>query len=384
MSILFFVLSILGVALFERYSKYFLLLGGISIVSVRLFLHNESFHTILLPLISHKTFLLDLFFILTTFSFISEHFERSRLTNVIKHIIPNRPSGYFTLLFIIFVLSIFLDNIIAALIGGTIAKGIIGDVCIPFIAAIVAAANAGGAGSVLGDTTTTMIWLSGVPAANLLYAFFGSCAALLLFGIPASRYQYSQIENKQQETECKKHSRIDWTRLFFVVFLLCTLITANTIKNSYSEKGFINDYPIVGIVMIFACFLTSLWRNVSKTTLKKNMYGHFLLLGLIINANLLDISSLPKPSTISTFILGITSAFLDNIPLTAMAIEQKGYNWPLLAFSVGFGGSLMWFGSSAGVVLTQHLKKGRVIKGWLSLPLILSFIAGFSAIRLLI
>ncbi|WP_242645126.1 citrate transporter [Candidatus Ichthyocystis hellenicum] len=325
---------------------------------------------------------MDLFFILTTFSFISEHFERSRLTNVIKHIIPNSPSGYFVLLFITFVLSIFLDNIIAALIGGTIAKGIIGDICVPFVAALVAAANAGGAGSVLGDTTTTMIWLSGVPGATLLYAFYGSFIALLLFGIPASWYQYRRIEPKKQEPADKKSTNIDWTRLFFVVFLLCILLAANTIKNNYSNIDFINNYPVVGIAMIFSCFLTSLWRKVSKTTLEKNMSGHFLLLGLIINANLLDISSLPKPSTISTFMLGITSAFLDNIPLTAMAIEQKGYNWPLLAFSVGFGGSLMWFGSSAGVVLTQHLKKGRVIKDWISFPLILSFVAGFYAIHL--
>jgi Na+/H+ antiporter NhaD/arsenite permease-like protein len=31
-----------------------------------------------------------------------------------------------------------------------------------YLTAVVAAANAGGAGSVIGDTTTTMIWIAGV------------------------------------------------------------------------------------------------------------------------------------------------------------------------------------------------------------------------------
>ena len=63
----------------------------------------------------------------------------------------------------IFVLSSFLDNIAAALIGGTIAGVVFrGKVHIGYLAAIVAASNAGGSGSVVGDTTTTMMWIDGV------------------------------------------------------------------------------------------------------------------------------------------------------------------------------------------------------------------------------
>ena len=39
----------------------------------------------------------------------------------------------------------------------------------------------------------------------------------------------------------------------------------------------------------------------------------------------------------------------DNIPLTKLALEQGGYDWGMLAYAVGFGGSMIWFGSSAGV-----------------------------------
>jgi hypothetical protein len=46
--------------------------------------------------------------------------------------------------------------------------------------------------------------------------------------------------------------------------------------------------------------------------------------------------------------LGFLSAVFDNIPLTALALKQDGYDWGFLAFSVGFGGSMIWFGSSSG------------------------------------
>ena len=63
----------------------------------------------------------------------------------------------------VFVLSSFLDNIAAALIGGTMARHVFrGKVHIGYLAAIVAASNAGGSGSVVGDTTTTMMWIDGV------------------------------------------------------------------------------------------------------------------------------------------------------------------------------------------------------------------------------
>ena len=74
----------------------------------------------------------------------------------------------------IFVLSSFLDNIAAALIGGTIANVVFrGKVHIGYLAAIVAASNAGGSGSVVGDTTTTMMWIDGVSPMQVIEAYIG-------------------------------------------------------------------------------------------------------------------------------------------------------------------------------------------------------------------
>src|SRR6185312_10843236 len=47
---------------------------------------------------------------------------------------------------------------------------------------------------------------------------------------------------------------------------------------------------------------------------------------------------LPQPSWQTALGLGFVSALFDNIPLTALALKQGGYDWGYLAFAVGFGG----------------------------------------------
>jgi Na+/H+ antiporter NhaD/arsenite permease-like protein len=67
----------------------------------------------------------------------------------------------------------------------------------------------------------------------------------------------------------------------------------------------------------------------------------------------MPVDALPPASWMSSFALGFVSSVFDNIPLTKLALEQGGYDWGLLAYAVGFGGSMIWFGSSAGVALSN-------------------------------
>ena len=114
----------------------------------------------------------------------------------IPELLPDDWRGGFVLLVLVFVLSSFLDNIAAALIGGTVAASVYRrKVHIGYIAALVAASNAGGSGSVVGDTTTTMMWIDGVSPREVVHAYVAAAAALLVFGIPAAIQQqrYSPI-----------------------------------------------------------------------------------------------------------------------------------------------------------------------------------------------
>jgi Na+/H+ antiporter NhaD/arsenite permease-like protein len=99
--------------------------------------------------------------LLTGFALLARQFEESGVPESLPRVLPPGWGGGFALLGLVFVLSSFLDNIAAALIGATVAKIVFPSVHIGYLAAIVAASNAGGSGSVVGDTTT-MMWIDGV------------------------------------------------------------------------------------------------------------------------------------------------------------------------------------------------------------------------------
>jgi Na+/H+ antiporter NhaD/arsenite permease-like protein len=79
----------------------------------------------------------------------------------------------------------------------------------------------------------------------------------------------------------------------------------------------------------------------------------------------MPVERLPAASWQSALTLGFVSAVFDNIPLTALALKQGGYDWGFLAYAVGFGGSMIWFGSSAGVALSNMFPEAKSVGLWL-------------------
>jgi Na+/H+ antiporter NhaD/arsenite permease-like protein len=76
---------------------------------------------------------------------------------------------------------------------------------------------------------------------------------------------------------------------------------------------------------------------------------------------MMPVEKLPAASWQTAFGLGFLSAVFDNIPLTALALKQGGYDWGMLAYAVGFGGSMLWFGSSAGVAISNMYPEARSV-----------------------
>ncbi|HRI17124.1 MAG TPA: citrate transporter, partial [Burkholderiaceae bacterium] len=145
--------------------------------------------------------LANLLGLLLGFALLADHFEKSRLPEILPHLLPDDWKGGFVLLAGVFVMSAFLDNIAAAMIGGTMAKVLFRrKVHIGYLAAIVAASNAGGAGSVVGDTTTTMIWIAGGSPLAVLDAYVGGLVALLIFGTLAARQQHAYQPIQRDDT----------------------------------------------------------------------------------------------------------------------------------------------------------------------------------------
>ena len=203
---LLFALTLIGVALLHEYTMYVAITGLVSILALKfaftdfnLMHHLFGGHHPILSEIMRKDIregewptILNLGGLLLGFALLAKHFEESKLPEILPKFLPNDWKGGFVLLMVVCVISSFLDNIAAAIIGGTIALVVFkGKVDIGFLAAIVAASNAGGSGSVVGDTTTTMIWIDGVSPFDVLHAFVAAIPAVLISGFIAARQQHA-------------------------------------------------------------------------------------------------------------------------------------------------------------------------------------------------
>lgn len=382
-----FALTLLGVAIFHH-RVFTVAVAGLTAILAWKFLvpgfkHGAGFEGLTAHMSHEWVVLANLFLLLLGFAVLSRHFETSNVPEKIPAILPDNWLGGVVLLGLVFVLSSFLDNIAAAMIGGIVAKHVFEDrVHIGYIAAIVAASNAGGAGSVVGDTTTTMMWIDGVSPLDVIHAYVASFVALAIISVPASLAQ-----QKYQPIQARADASVsvDWGRVVVVVAILATAIGSNVAANLYAPH-LLDMLPVIGIGVWLAIVMTALLRKPDWGIVSSSMKGTLFLLCLVMSASLMPVESLPPASWQSTMGLGFVSAVFDNIPLTALALAQGGYDWGILAFAVGFGGSMMWFGSSAGVAITNIFPDAKSVWKWVTQGwfVILAYIVGFMALYLLL
>jgi len=357
-----FGLTLLGVALFHHHTLRVALIGLGTITAYKLAFTGFRFGQGLSGLGAHLghewVILTNLFLLLLGFALLAQHFEKSEIPLVLPKFLPDDWKGAFAMLVMVFVLSSFLDNIAAAMIGGAMAHTLFrGRVHVGYLAAIVAASNAGGAGSVVGDTTTTMMWIAGVSPLSVLEAFVGSAVALLLFGVPAALQQqrYSPIVK-----DPPRGTHVDWTRAGIVALVLVAAISTNVVVNlRFSQAA--DRFPFIGVAVWVALLASVAVRKPDWKILPESVRGSVFLLSLVTCASMMPVDKLPHASAGTTFGLGFVSAVFDNIPLTALSLKQGGYDWGFLAYAVGFGGSMIWFGSSAGVALSNLFPEAKSV-----------------------
>lgn len=311
--------------------------------------------------------------ILPGFALVSYYFEHSGAAASIARSWFARTDA--RVLWSVFLLSTILDNIAAAMIGATVVASLYGPHP-PFklIVAIVMASNLGGAPSPVGDTTTVMIFMANVcPLTELIKGLVAVLPVQFLLAVWASRHSEMRLSDRQiverAEREVERsdrelqvphqaHQQVTWRGMWPLLGVVGLLV-----------GNLLLDQPALGLWLGMLLGLVIGRIRLNGRELLKAIPNTTFLVTLVATAELLPLNELkPFLNGMSrdglAILLGLKSAWLDNIPLTAIALSLGGFAWGLLAYCVGVGGSSMWFGSSAGVAVGQTFHDAHVTKKW--------------------
>ena len=220
-----------------------------------------------------------------------------------------------------------------------------------------------------------MMWIAGIRPLEVAEAAIGAVVALVIFGIPASlqQHRYAPIQR-----DADASVSIDWTRVGVVSFILIAAVVVN-ITISARFKQLADLFPFLGAAVWVALLIAAVVRRPEWALLPGALKGSLFLISLVLAASMMPVDQLPLASWQTALGLGFLSSVFDNIPLTALAIRQGGYDWGFLAYAVGFGGSMIWFGSSAGVALSSMYPEARSVGRWLrhAWPVAVAYVVGF-------
>ena len=280
-----------------------------------------------------------------------------------------------------FVLSAIIDNLTATIVLVTILQKVIQDRSLRlwFAGMIIVTANAGGAWSPIGDVTTTMLWIGKkVTTPELIkYLIVPSLVCMIVPTFIASRYKIFKGEIDKIDDNIKLTPKGP-TMLYLG---LGSILFVPIFKTVTHLPPYVGMMLSLAVVSVFAevysrskAFVEAKSHNGNGThhnpihvaLTKIEMPSILFFLGILMAVAALeslgllfgfaeDLNAAIPNSDIVVAIFGFISAIIDNVPLVAasMGMFSEPVDHPLwhaIAFAAGTGGSMIIFGSAAGVV----------------------------------
>ena len=307
---------------------------------------------------------------------------------------------------ITFFLSAIIDNLTTTIVMVQIARRFFkGTNLLVAAGAIVVAANAGGAFSPIGDVTTIMPWLAGkfTAAEVLMWGFLPSFTIYLV-----STFLFvKQIKGDSTDEKPETHEVVVLsTSDKIVITATFASFALPPIAHIFGLPPFMGMLFGVGVVgLIIGWFANTatireshLALDIEKLLSKLDITSLLFFIGILFAVGALSFLGVldqisgalfganPETSRLiaGSVLLGGFSAILDNIPLTAAAIDIMQTTdfrlWVLLAICVGTGGSMLVIGSAAGVVAMGMIKE-LTFKQYFkiaALPAAVGYVAGIA------
>jgi Na+/H+ antiporter NhaD/arsenite permease-like protein len=308
---------------------------------------------------------------------------------------------FFVIAGLAFIFSAFLNNITATIVFLQIASRFFtGKNLLKISAAIIIAINAGGVFSPIGDVTTTMLWINHKFTALEIFRM-GFIPSLTVFIVSSFMIGKTIVHDTRDKIEVSRSlGKIDWliislSLLSFLLPLPMTFIGLPPYFGLLLGLGFI--WLVIDLLKVHRPGHTSnLTASIERFFQNADMASLYFFIGILLSIGALKHLGVleylsrklftPNPDNLRIIFgnisIGGLSAALDNIPLTAAAMEivKTGNSalWVLLALTVGTGGSLLLIGSAPGIISMTMIKKldFREYLKIASLPAFIAYCAG--------
>lgn len=335
-------------------------------------------------------------FLVAAMTFVAYLNKKGMIENLIYFFLPKRISEksllFLTAIFC-FVFSSLADNITATLVSVTLilSLNLSPKKTLRFATLVVFAVNSGGVALITGDVTTLMIFLAGkVNITNLLMLSIPSLGAVLLLAFMLSFGMKDTITIERHITEVR---RVD-------IAIACIFLA--TILATIFGNALFQIPPVLTFLFgMSVMFLTARFFNEDQDEDSILEYirviefetllfflGILLLVGMLKEIHVLDaLVSVYEvlPPIAANYLMGVLSATIDNVPLTAAllkaGISMSSPAWLGLTYAVGVGGSLLIIGSAAGIVAMSKIN-GLTFGSYLryGLYLLVSYSVGYIAV----
>lgn len=333
-------------------------------------------------------------FLMSTMTFVAYLNSKGFIAQLVQRMLPAELTER-KLMFIVasfaFVFSSFADNVTATLVTIAVISGVKLDTAkkIKFGALIIFAVNSGGVSLITGDVTTLMFFLADkVTIPNLLWLVPPAFSAVMLLAFLLSRGMNQPLVVEKSLKPIEKRDAV-------IAGIFATTIFATLALNILFQIPPVLTFLFgLGVMFLSAQFLfrkkatQSILNYVREVEFETLLFflGVLLLVGVLKEVQFLqNFTDLYKvlPPVQANFLMGVSSALIDNVPLTAALLKadltMTTAEWLLLTYAVGVGGSLLIIGSAAGIIAMSKLKEltfGSYLKvgGYLLLCFCLGYI----------
>ncbi len=306
-------------------------------------------------------------FLMAAMTFVAYVSHKGVIDGIVNRVMPTHMSERRLMLvtgLFAFFFSSMADNITATLVCITVlvSLNLSTDKLLRYIVLVVFAVNSGGAALITGDVTTLMIFLADkVKIADLFLLSLPALLAVLFLSFLLSRSLTGQVVLVKREIEVAMGDRI------IAGLFLATIIGTIGASIAFGIPPVLSFLFGLAVMFMAVHFLNKdepVLEYIRKIEFDTLLFflGVLLLVGMLKELQVLEhFPTLYEklPVVVANYAVGLFSAVLDNVPLTAAllksGIEMTEGQWLTLTYSVGVGGSLLAIGSAAGVVAMSKI-----------------------------